>query len=93
MVRVLNITDTSEGLFMKSLLVEHEDWIYLSFHPYAGFDFREVEPGGYEHWVIRNDKHVLLFQGIFHTFPEVQEMSLKDLYMRHPTMPDLALQR
>ncbi|MCJ1387732.1 hypothetical protein MMC18_000575 [Xylographa bjoerkii] len=90
-VRVLNITGTLEGLFMGSLLVEREDWIYFSFHPYAGFDYREIEPGVYEQWVIRNDKHVPLFQGIFHTFPDEQEMSLKDLYTRHPTKPDLWL--
>lgn len=76
---------------MGSLLVEREDWIYFSFHPYAGFDFREVDPGVYEHWAIRNDKHVPLVQGLFHTFPEVREMTLKDPYAPHPTKPDLWL--
>lgn len=79
-VRIVNVTGTSEGLFMGSLQVEAEDWIYFSFHPYAGFDYREVEGGIYEHWVTRNDGRVALVQGIFHTFPDVQEMSLKDLY-------------
>lgn len=42
----------------------------------------------YEHWVNRNE-HAPLFQGIFHTFPDQKTINLKDLYVRHPTKPDL----
>lgn len=90
-VRVLNITGTAEGIFMGSLLVEREDWIYLSFHPYANFDFREIEPGVFEQYIVRDESKVGLFQGIFHTFPDITEMSLKDLYAQHPTKPGLWL--
>ena len=34
--------------------------------------------------MVRN-KHADLFQGLFHTFRDVEEMSLKDLYAKHPT--------
>jgi len=88
-VRVLNITGTTEGLFQGIQEVEREDWIYFSFHPYAGFEFREIDSGVYEHWAVRNDERVDLFQGLFHTFPDVKEMSLKDLYTKHPTKPGL----
>ena len=71
--------------------MEGEDWIYFSFHPYAGFDFRKVDDGIYEHWAVRNksDEHAALYQGIFHTFPDVSELTFKDLYAPHPTKSDL----
>ena len=90
-VRIMNLTGTTEGIFMGSLLVEREDWIYFCFHPYAHFDFREIEPGVFEQCIVRDESKVGLFQGIFHTFPDVQEMSLKDLYTQHPTKPGLWL--
>ncbi|RYP43738.1 hypothetical protein DL768_009730 [Monosporascus sp. mg162] len=83
-VRVFNLTGTTEGLFIGNLWVDRQDWIYFSFHPYSGFDFREIESGLYEHYVVRNE-HATLFQGLFHTFRDVKEMSLKDLYAKHPT--------
>ena len=86
-VRVFNLTGTTEGLFIGNLWVDREDWIYFSFHPYSGFDFREIEPGLYEHYVVRNE-HADLFQGLFHTFRDIKEMSLKDLYAKHPTKPN-----
>ena len=90
-MRVMNLTGTTEGLFMGSLLVEPEDWIYFCFHPYAKFDFREIEPGVFEQYIVRDERKVGFFQGIFHTFPNVQEMSLKDFYTQHPTKPGLWL--
>lgn len=85
----MNLTGTTEGLFMGSLLPEQEDWIYFSFHPNANFDFREIEPGVFEQFIVRDDQYFDHFQGIFHTFPDVQEMSLKDLFTAHPTKPGL----
>jgi aryl carrier-like protein len=87
-IRVLNLTGTTEGLFIGNLVVPREDWYWFAFHPYSGFEFKETEPGTYEHWVHRNE-HWELFQGIFHTFPEQQSINFKDLYMRHPTKPNL----
>ncbi|KAF5250787.1 hypothetical protein FANTH_4059 [Fusarium anthophilum] len=87
-VRVLNLTGTTEGLFIGNLWVERQDWFYFSFHPFSGFEFREVEPGIYEHWVHRNT-HWSLFQGIFHTLPNETSINLKDLYSKHPTKPNL----
>lgn len=74
---------------MGSLITEPEDWLYFSFHPYAGFDFREVEHGLFEQFAIRDEKHVDLFQGYFHTSPDLAELSSKDLYRAHPTEPGL----
>ncbi|RBQ68774.1 hypothetical protein FVER14953_08711 [Fusarium verticillioides] len=87
-VRVLNLTGTTEGLFIGNLWVPREDWHWFAFHPYSGFEFKEVQPGVYEHWVHRNE-HWALFQGIFYTFPDQGSVNLKDLYIRHPTNPNL----
>ncbi|KAH6873804.1 hypothetical protein B0T10DRAFT_234380 [Thelonectria olida] len=87
-IRVLNLTGTTEGLFIGNLVVDREDWLYFAFHPFSGFEFKEVEPGVYEHWVHRNENWPL-FQGIFHTFPDQQSINLKDLYVKHPTKPNL----
>jgi aryl carrier-like protein len=87
-VRVLNLTGTTEGLFMGVLWPTREDWHWFAFHPLAGFDFKEIEPGVYEHWVNRNSQWDL-FQGVFYTFPDQQSVNLKDLYKRHPTKPYL----
>lgn len=87
-VRVLNLTGTTEGLFIGNLWTEREDWHWFAFHPYSGFEFKEIEPGVYEQWAHRNE-HWPLFQGIFHTFPSEDHYNFKDLYIRHPTKPYL----
>jgi hypothetical protein len=75
------------------VLVPAEDWIYFGFHPRAGFEFRKLEDGFYEHWAVRSSDRdqVELFQGVFHTFPDLDELCYKDLYEPHPTKPDLWL--
>lgn len=87
-VRVMNLTGTTEGLFMGNLWPEREDWHWFAFHPLAGFEFKEIEPGVFEHWVHRNSQWNL-FQGVFYTFPDQQSVNLKDLYIRHPSKPYL----
>ncbi|KAI6779256.1 Transferase family protein [Emericellopsis cladophorae] len=87
-IRVLNLTGTTEGLFIGNLVPPREDWYWFCFHPYSGFEFKQVEEDTYEHWVHRN-QHWQLFQGIYHTFPEKTSINFKDLYMRHPTKPNL----
>ncbi|KAF7551265.1 hypothetical protein G7Z17_g5136 [Cylindrodendrum hubeiense] len=87
-IRVLNLTGTTEGLFIGNLWVDREDWLYFAFHPFSGFEFKEVEPGLYEHWIHRNE-NASLFQGIFHTFPDQKTINLKDLYIKHPAKPNL----
>jgi hypothetical protein len=73
---------------MGVLWPTREDWHWFAFHPLAGFEFKEIEPGVYEHWVQRNPQWDL-FQGVFYTFPDQQSVNLKDLYKRHPTKPYL----
>ncbi|KAG5206092.1 Transferase family [Trichophyton interdigitale] len=87
-VRVLNLTGTTEGLFIGNLVTPREDWFWFCFHPYSGFEFKEIGEDTYEHWIHRNE-HWPLFQGIYHTFPEKESINFKDLYMKHPSKPNL----
>ncbi|OAA53543.1 transferase family protein [Cordyceps fumosorosea ARSEF 2679] len=89
-VRVLNLTGTTEGLFIGNLVPAREDWFWFAFHPYSGFEFKPLdEDDTYEHWIHRDDRHAELFQGIYHTFPEQRSINFKDLYAQHPTKPYL----
>jgi acyl-coenzyme A synthetase/AMP-(fatty) acid ligase len=87
-IRVLNLTGTTEGLFIGNLVTAREDWFWFCFHPYSGFDFKQLEDDTFEHWVYRNEQWPL-FQGIFHTFSDKESINFKDLYMKHPTKPGL----
>ncbi|KAF9772866.1 hypothetical protein IL306_009409 [Fusarium sp. DS 682] len=89
-VRVHNLFGTTEGLFMGDMLVDKEDFLWVSFHPYAGFEYTEIEKGLFEQRAVKNE-HWALHQGIFHTFPDVEEFNLKDLFIKHPTKPNLWL--
>ncbi|EED16026.1 transferase family protein [Talaromyces stipitatus ATCC 10500] len=86
-VRVINLTGTTEGLFIGNLIPKREDWFWFCFHPYSGFEFKKLDDDTYEHWIHRNENWPL-FQGIFHTFPKKDSINFKDLYMKHPTQPN-----
>ncbi|KAM0272547.1 hypothetical protein ACHAQH_008683 [Verticillium albo-atrum] len=87
-IRVLNLTGTTEGLFIGNLVTAREDWFWFCFHPSSGFEFKQLDDDTYEHWVHRNEDWSLM-QGIFHTFPDKDSINFKDLYKRHPTKPNL----
>ncbi|KAI0398592.1 transferase family protein [Xylariaceae sp. FL0594] len=87
-IRVLNLTGTTEGLFIGNLVPPREDWYWFCFHPYSGFEFKQLDEDTYEHWAHKNDQWQL-FQGVFHTFQDKESINFKDLYMRHPTKPNL----
>lgn len=53
-----------------------------------GADWRETgEEGVYEQVIVRQGEKPGL-QGFFHTFPDLQEYHTKDLYKRHPSLPN-----
>ncbi|KAI0134807.1 male sterility protein-domain-containing protein [Daldinia grandis] len=67
-----------------------ELWQYFIFNSdMIGADWRKVEgtEDVYRLVIVRQDKHPGL-QGIFYTFPEADEFDTKDMYKRHPTLPD-----
>ena len=65
-----------------------KDWEYISFSSFAGCTFRPVRDSFYEMIVVRNPE-LSLFQGVFATFPKLNEYSTNDLYEAHPTKEGL----
>ncbi|KUI54166.1 Carboxylic acid reductase [Cytospora mali] len=65
-----------------------EAWQYFVYNPNVmGCEFRKQgDEDVYEMVVVRQNKHPGL-QGIFYTFPELNEWSSRDLYRPHPTKP------
>ncbi|KAL8965284.1 MAG: hypothetical protein Q9183_003931, partial [Haloplaca sp. 2 TL-2023] len=69
--------------------VNAQDWQYVKFSRYGGVFFRpQTDMEVYEQVFVRYEG-LNLFQGIFATFPDLTEYSLKDLYKPHPTEPGL----
>ncbi|PVI02245.1 acetyl-CoA synthetase-like protein [Periconia macrospinosa] len=65
------------------------DWRYVRFHPDLGFDFEETDPGLYELVVKRNKKYErnqLPFS--IQTLKDLEVYRPKDLFEKHPTLPD-----
>ena len=60
------------------------DWPFLKFSPFLNAELRPFGDEMYELFIVR-DKRLEAFQGIFSTFPELQEYSMKDLFVKHPT--------
>ena len=54
-----------------------------------GCDWRQSkeDPEVYEQFIVRKGEDPGM-QGFFHTFPELDEYGTKDLYRKHPTLPD-----
>ncbi|KAI8634247.1 acetyl-CoA synthetase-like protein [Xylariaceae sp. FL1651] len=88
-VTIINIIAATE--FGAYPIYFHEDpklWPYFKINSdILGADWRPAHDNSYELVIVRKDKHPGL-QGFFYTFPDLQEYSTKDLYKRHPTLPD-----
>lgn len=79
----------STELGSSNILIQTDPtmWPWYFFHPKANsFDFRPVpgQPDLYELFVVRDPS---LAQVVFRIFPHLQEWSMKDLFVPHPTLP------
>ncbi|KAL3420250.1 L-aminoadipate-semialdehyde dehydrogenase (nonribosomal peptide synthetase) [Phlyctema vagabunda] len=83
---------TTECSSFPTMETHREDWNYLNYHPAAGFEFRENFDGLFEKFQVRNKKYDA-YQGIFQTFPDIDEFPTRDLYSKHPTRPNYWLYR
>ncbi|KAI1126132.1 putative NRPS-like enzyme [Nemania abortiva] len=82
--RVIPNLGSTETACLQRLAPAIEDWAYFYWHPtHSGIQMREWEDGLYELFLIR-DPMLSRYQGIFSTFPHIQEWSMGDLYSRHP---------
>lgn len=86
--RVLNFIGSSEVGFINTLLPENpEDWPYFEWNPNYGVDMQPVGDGLFEMVMRRSETRD--FNGIFHTFPDLNEYHTKDLFTVHPKRPNL----
>ncbi|KAI0551250.1 hypothetical protein F4679DRAFT_582725 [Xylaria curta] len=90
-VFVANAISATEFLpFPIYLQTDPKMWRWFIYHSEDfGADWRKVEGEDdvYRLVVVRKAKEPGL-QGFFYTFPELQEYDTKDLYRKHPTLPD-----
>ena len=85
---VVNIMGTTETFLLPTQQVDREDWQYFYFSHCLGAELRHRWEDLFELVIARNTEFELS-QGVFQTFPHLQEYSTKDLYSPHPTKPDL----
>ncbi len=86
--KLMSFYGSTEAMLLPTRMVDQEDWEYTSLSPYTGAEFRHHSEDLYELVIVRQ-KDLELYQGIFRTFPDLQEYSMHDLYSKHPTKPDL----
>lgn len=61
-----------------------KDWQYYYWHPsHSGIELRGHKGGLFELFLVR-DPQLDLYQGVFYTFPDIQEYSTNDLFSKHP---------
>lgn len=89
-VQIYNCMGATETGLLPIQPLAREDWRYLSPSPLMKHEFRQVSDGLYELFIVR-DRELGVYQGVFGTFPELDEYSMKDLYSKHPTKPDMWL--
>ena len=67
-----------------------EDWQYASFSPIMGSELRPFSEALYEFFFVRSNTPQKS-QGVFSTYPLLEEYSAKGLYSKHPTKEGLWL--
>jgi hypothetical protein len=80
------------GLALQLLTPPNKDadWRWVRFHPELGFDFEEITPGTFE-LVVKKDPRYEQYQMPFTISPglkDVQEYRSRDLFVKHPSLPD-----
>lgn len=82
--RLISNFGATETACLPRLAPAIEDWAYYYWHPsHSGIELREVMDGLYELFLVKDSK-LDLYQGIFSTFPHLEEYSMNDLYTKHP---------
>ena len=88
-IKLLTLMGSTENMYLPiELYDDPDDWQYITISPFLGCEFRpSQDPELQELHIIRN-KNLDLFQGIFSTFPDIDEYSTCDLYKQHPRRPE-----
>lgn len=87
-VRLWQTMGMTEGLLVPSVITHPDEWAYFHFHPCCGFEMRPYSDTLFE-LVFVKKKELTAHQAIFLTFPDLDIYETRDLYSRHPTVPEL----
>lgn len=86
--RLVNWIGSSEAGFLPSLLPEDKnDWNYFEWNPSYGLEMQPVGEG-YHELVIPRPANID-YHAIFHVYPDSPGYRTKDLFVPHPTRPNL----
>ncbi|KAK2861154.1 putative NRPS-like protein biosynthetic cluster [Arthroderma sp. PD_2] len=86
--KLVSFLGMTEGGFVLSMVPQDkEDWSYFEWGPSFGIKMESVGDGLSEMVLHRHERPDL--QPIFHTFPDLDRYHTKDLYVPHPTKPDM----
>ncbi|KAJ5172515.1 hypothetical protein N7492_005108 [Penicillium capsulatum] len=73
---------------VQMLVPQAGEWQYLEINPAEECDMQEVDEGVYE-MVLHCDEKFSQQRSLQHTFPHAKEWRTKDLFVPHPTKPNL----
>lgn len=83
---------TECGIFPVQIPEDPADWGYIHISPFLGQEYRHVSNDLYEQVIVRRPD-LEPIQGVFATFPDLQEYPMKDLYSKHPTKENMWMYR
>ncbi|KAI0144537.1 hypothetical protein GGR57DRAFT_325304 [Xylariaceae sp. FL1272] len=86
--RLINCIGSTECGVFPIELCDPEDWPYLKVSPVLGQQYRHISGDLYEQVIVRELRP---YQGIFSTYPDIQEWQMKDVYSKHPSKKNLFL--
>ena len=78
---------TENGYLPVEIIKRNQDWQKIPISPYLGHEFRPSRDGLNELVIVRKQE-LSLFQGVFYTFPNIDEYSTSDLYEREFASPE-----
>lgn len=86
-LKLLTMLGSTENLFYPiDMDYDDEDWDYIPVSPLLGHEYRPARDGLSELVFVRDQKFDIL-QGVFATFPDLDEYHSNDLFEKHPTKP------
>jgi nucleoside-diphosphate-sugar epimerase/acyl carrier protein len=96
----IGIGSTEIGL-IPGLVIEDDanraDWQYFEWNPYYGIEMRQIDNEGKHEMILHREKvsgakkneNDRGIHCIFHTFPHIDEYRTNDIFLPHPTKPNL----
>lgn len=78
----------TEGLWVASVVTHPDEWAYFQFHPCTGYEMRPYSDSLFELVLVKKEE-LAATQSVFITFPDLNIWETRDLYSRHPTIPNL----